>query len=70
MNEEEVDWIESLQNNVDDEHEYVHIAYREKPNNIDYESVPFGTKRHFWLDAVYDAFDEMCQTLKNETVAA
>jgi hypothetical protein len=66
MNEDEIDWIEQLEENVDDEYEYTYLAYREKPRDIDYESVPFGKKRHFWLDAVYDGFDEICQLLKNQ----
>lgn len=70
MNEDEIDWIEQLENNVDDEHEYTYLAYREKPKDIDYESVPFGKKRHFWLDAVYDGFDEICQYLHRELVAS
>jgi len=70
MNEEEIDWIEQLENNVDDEHEYIYLAFREKPNTIDYESVPFGEKRHFWLEAVYDGFDAICQTLSREVVPA
>lgn len=69
MTEEEIDWVEQLENNVDDEYEYTHLAYREKPKDIDYESVPFGKKRHFWLDAVYDGFDEICQTLTRQAAA-
>lgn len=66
MNEEESDWVESLENDVDDEHEYTHTAYRCKPADIDYESVPFGKKRHFWLSAIYDGFEETCKQLKDE----
>lgn len=69
MTEEESDWVESLEKNVDDEYEYTFLAYREKPKDIDYESVPFGKKRHFWLDAVYDGFDEICQALFREQTA-
>lgn len=65
MNEEEIDWIEYLEKNVDDEHDYIHYAYRETPPTIDYESVPFGKKRHYWLDAVYDGFDALCEHLKD-----
>lgn len=68
MNEDELDWVEQLENNVDDEHEYIYVAYRETPKDIDYESVPFGKKRHFWLDAVYDGFDAICQVLKKDAV--
>ena len=70
MNEEVKDWIEQLENNVDDEYEYTYLAYREKPYSIDYESVPFGKKRHFWLDAVYDGFDAICEVLKRDAVLA
>lgn len=68
MNEEEIEWIESLESNVEDEHEYVYLAYREKPKDIEYESVPFGKKRHFWLDAVYDGFDAICELLKKQEI--
>lgn len=63
--EEEEDWIQELENSVYDEHEYVYVAYREKPSSIDYENVPFGKKRHFWFDVVYDGFDFICEILKN-----
>jgi hypothetical protein len=69
MNEEELEWVERLEANVDDEFDYKHIAYRENPNTIDYEDVPFGTKRHFWLDAVYDGFDAICERLKQDTAS-
>ena len=65
MSEEESDWVEQLENNVEDEYEYIYIAYREIPEDFDYESVPFGEKRHVWLNAVYDGFDAMCEKLKN-----
>jgi hypothetical protein len=66
INEEEKEWIESLEQSVDDEFHYAHIAYRENPSSIEYENVPFGKKRHFWLDAVYDGFDALCQALKKK----
>lgn len=61
MNEDEVDWLEQLDNHVYDEIEYTYVAYREKPDNIDYDSVPFGTIRHPRLDIIYDVFDEICK---------
>lgn len=66
MNDEEMDWVETLENSVYDEHEYIYVAYRETPKDIDYESIPFGEKRHVWLDAVYDGFDALCQKLKED----
>lgn len=70
MSEEELEWVDQLENNVDDEFEYTHLAYRDKPNDIDYESVPFGKKRHFWLDAVYDGFEAICAVLQQKEVLA
>ena len=67
-NEEESDWIKQLENNVDEQYVYTYLAYNETPSNIDYESIPFGTKRYFWLDAIYDGFDEICRRLKMEDV--
>ncbi len=67
MSEEVRDWVERLEGNVDDEFEYTYIAYRENPYEIDYESVSFGTKRHVWLDAVYDGFDEICKILRHQS---
>lgn len=64
--EEELEWIESLRENVYDELDYTVVAYREKPGDVDYECVPFGEKRHRWLDVVYDAFDEICKRMKDE----
>lgn len=65
MNDEEKEWIEKLYYNVDDEFDYKIVAYRENPNTIDYESVPYGEDRHFWLDVVYDAFNEMCEIINH-----
>ena len=66
MTEEESDWVESLEGSYHDEHEYIYTAYRENPSTIDCESVPFGEKRHFWLAAVYDGFDCICERLKEQ----
>lgn len=66
IDDEVKDWFESLEQNVDDEIEYTYIAYRDKPNYIDYEDIPFGVKRHAWLNAVYDGFEAICEYLKNQ----
>ena len=69
MTEDESEWIESLEEKVYDKYEYIYLAYKETPTTIDYDCVPFGEKRHFWLDAVYDGFDAICQTLSREIVS-
>lgn len=65
MNDEESDWIDELEENVNDEHGYIYVAYRKNPYWIDRECVPFRKKRHAYLDAVYDGFDFICHVLKN-----
>lgn len=60
------DWIEKLEDSIEDEIEYTFIAYREKPNCIDYENIPFTNKRRFSLEAIYDSFEAICQRLWEE----
>lgn len=60
LDQEMKDWIEQLRDNVDDKFEYEYIAYRNKPDSVDYECVPYGKSRHQWLNIIYDGFDEIC----------
>ena len=64
--EEISDWIEQLEYSVYDEIEYKNEAFRNKPDIIDYERVPFGEIRHKWLNYIYDGFDEICNRIKLE----
>jgi hypothetical protein len=66
MNEEEIDWVEQLEENLFDEIDYTTVAYRQKPSTIDYDSIPFGKKRHHWLEVIYDAFNIICGILNKE----
>jgi hypothetical protein len=66
MNGEELEWVENLENSVYDEYEYIYTAYRENPSSVETEDIPFGEIRHFWLDVVYDAFDELCKRMNDE----
>jgi len=66
MNEEVKEWIQDLLDNVEDELDYTNIAYRQTPNGIDYEYIPFIKERHTWLNTVYDGFDELCRRYKEK----
>lgn len=56
---------------TDDELGYTAFAYREYPSFFDSESVIFVKKTKVWLECVFDAFDAICYTLKEqEDVAA
>jgi len=61
-----LNWIEDLENSVYDEYDYIYVAYRENPSSVETENVPFGEKRIFYLDVVYDAFDELCKRMNDE----
>lgn len=63
MNEDELEWVENLENSAEDYYEYIYTAYRETPSSLDYEDVPFEEERHFWLNCVYDGFELMCEKL-------
>lgn len=67
VKEEIEEWIEDLRQASDDETDYINVAYRQNPSWLDCEYVPFGKKRHTWLSIIYDAFDEICNRMKNET---
>jgi len=49
---------------VDDEIEYNYNAYRD--SSLDYEQIPYETKLNYWLLIIFDAFDEICNRIKNE----
>lgn len=65
-NEKETEWLDDLRYYVDDRVEYEYIAYRNLPIDMDYDYIPYGKARHVWLNAVYDAFDAMCEKLKDD----
>ncbi|MDR6548534.1 hypothetical protein J2810_004624 [Chryseobacterium rhizosphaerae] len=67
ITDEVTEWLKDLMQNIDNEEDYKYYAYRKTPLNVDYSEVPFGKKRHFWLDVVYDAFQEICKALKKES---
>lgn len=62
--EQEISWLEQLESLVDDELEYTYYAYREKPENVDYEYIPFGKTMHPRLGIIFDAFEAICEKLK------
>ena len=65
--QEELDWLEQLVYYSDDQVEYEYNAYREKPSDIDYDYIPYGKKRHIWLEIVYEAFNELCKRMKDDS---
>ena len=63
---EELYWLEELENSVDDEFYYKNVAFYKRPISIDYETIPFGKRRHYWLEGIYDAFDYINKIIKND----
>lgn len=59
LTEEISNWISDLRERVDNEFEYIDVAYNELPNGIDFEEIPFGKERRYHLKGVYDAYDEI-----------
>ncbi|RYZ48300.1 MAG: hypothetical protein EOP49_18980 [Sphingobacteriales bacterium] len=50
------------------EFEYTAYAFQEMPGFFDSEMVPFCKRYQYWLLAVYDGFDEMCNRLRESEV--
>ncbi len=69
LSQDEFDYIETLLNCVDDELEYTYEAYRNSYNAgrfQDHEYVPFIETRHVWLNIVYDAWEAICEVIKEQ----
>lgn len=61
------EWFRDLLSYTDDELEYTYEAYRgNNPTDIDYEYIPFVKELSIQLRIVFDAFDEICNRLKNK----
>ncbi len=54
--------------NVDNELDYTHFAYREYPHGFDLEDAVFCKEIKYRLKIIFDAFDEMCRRLKEENI--
>ena len=62
-------WLTDLLEYTDDELEYTYQAYRgDNPTQMDYENIPFAKQGSVQLEIVFDAFDEICNRLKNELI--
>lgn len=57
-------YSDCLKNMEGSKEEYVRFAYESLPNHWDYESVICRDKLKYWLQAVYDGFDEICRRMK------
>lgn len=65
ISNEELEYLDSLLDTYD-EIEYTHKAYRENVGRFeDYDYIPFVKKEFIHLTMVFDAFDEMCDRIKN-----
>ncbi|MFA5428911.1 MAG: hypothetical protein WC279_11975 [Sulfurimonas sp.] len=61
--EEVLSWLEDLESNLDDDLCYQYVAYRQKPDTVEYEDVPYSKKIPIQLLIVFEAFDEICRRL-------
>lgn len=66
LNDSEQDWLDDLDNYSESRFEYEIYAYSQTPSSIDYQDVPYEKIRHPWLNVVYDAFEEICNRMKDE----
>lgn len=66
LSEEEREWLCDL-SDASDEGEYNYIAKAmDRPSSFDAENIPHGKRTDYQLEAVFDAFDEICKRLKEE----
>ncbi len=65
--EQAKEWYSELLDYCDDKYSFISFAYRgyEKPHFIDYEDIPCVYEIPIWLKIIFDAFDEICDRMKN-----
>lgn len=69
LDDEDKEYLESLLDHVDDgEERYLVYAHDNLPPSRDHEYVPHAKSLNFWLEAIFDAFDEMCVRKKMENL--
>lgn len=61
--QEERDWLDDLKSAADEGEYAYHAEAIQYPDHFDIEMIPKGLKRMYWLDAVYDAFNEICSRI-------
>lgn len=60
-------YYEGCLRHTDTDWEYVAFAHgSDKPDFIDHGDVPYCKRTKPWLNAVFDAFDEICRRIKEE----
>lgn len=69
VNEEEKEWYESLLENLDCEFDYKNVAYNDKPSDIDFEYIPYRKVTKYWLQVIFDGFDEICERIAEKEKA-
>lgn len=69
LSEEEIEFLDDLVIEAG-EGKYAFIAkiMNDKPNDLDYEFLPNGKVVQWWLQVVFDAFDEICHRLKSKSL--
>lgn len=69
FNEEEIEYLTECKNYAQgSEFEYVSYAFNNSPSHWDSECIPIGEIIEPRLAYVFDAFDEICNRLKNENI--
>lgn len=58
--------LKELKDHVDDKYEYIYHAYR-GDIDLDYEMIPYVKEENIRLKIIFDAFDEICNRIKDET---
>lgn len=65
LTKDELEYLDDLLSYVDESYErYMVYAYDNQVGRFDFESIPCVKKLNPWLEAIFDAFDEICSRIK------
>jgi len=62
---EEYEFWNDLLNYCNDDFEFTTYFRDNKPTSLDYDDMPFCKKQHHFLDAIFDAFEEIINRFSN-----
>ncbi len=67
IDEERKQYYEDLLNHIGDgEARYMVYAYDNMPDGMDCESIPCSKRLNYWLEAIFDIFNEICRRMEKE----
>jgi hypothetical protein len=67
LDEADREYLRQCRDRHDERYEYLEWAHNNLPNGRDHEYVPNRQRVQFWLQVVFDGFDEICRRMREQS---